>query len=88
MITQRWILAKFRCSQQNYFFVVINIYMPTNPKEKSECWRSLKSIKDFHFIEDCILVGDFNVVRNNMEKRGGFFGRDPFREKLEGILEK
>jgi hypothetical protein len=35
---------------------------------------------------DCILAGDFNVIRNNTEKRGGFFGRDPFHEKMEEIL--
>jgi hypothetical protein len=34
------------------------------------------------------MVGDFNVVRNNMEKRGGFFGWDPFWENMERILDE
>jgi hypothetical protein len=60
--------------------------MPSNPMEKYICWRSLQSLKDIEFAVDCILAGDFNVVRNSSEKRGGFFGWVPFRENLEELL--
>jgi hypothetical protein len=45
------------------------------------------NIKNTKFSEDCIVVGDFNVIRNSAEKRGGNFGRDPFREKMEELIE-
>jgi hypothetical protein len=32
------------------------------------------------------LQGDFNTIRNNSEKRGGSYARDPSHEKMEGII--
>ena len=71
---QHWILTKFRNKQNNISFVVINVYMPINPIEKATCWRSILRLKHTEFSKDCIVASDFNVIRNNAEKRGGNFG--------------
>jgi len=67
--------------------MVINVYMPINPIEKATCWRSILRLKHTEFSKDCIVASDFNVIRNNAEKRGGNFGTDPFREKMEELIE-
>jgi endonuclease/exonuclease/phosphatase family metal-dependent hydrolase len=54
--------------------VVINVYISINPVEKANCWRSILNLKESKFSMDCIIVGDFNVVRNSAEKRGLVFG--------------
>jgi len=74
--TQHWILTKFRSRQLNKLFVVIDVYMPTNPMEKFVCWRSLQSLKDNEFFVDCILTGDINVIRNSAEKKRMVFLRE------------
>jgi disulfide oxidoreductase YuzD len=86
--TQHWILIEFKSKQNNKPFVVINVYMLVNPVEKSSCWRSISNLKDKEFFMDCIVVGDFNVIRNSAKKRRAIFGRDSFREKMEALIEE
>jgi hypothetical protein len=66
--------------KNNNFFVVINVYIPVNPMEKAICWRSILNLKDSEFSMDCIVAGDFNVTRNNVEKRGGLLVGIPLRK--------
>lgn len=61
--------------------------MPTHYKEKKECWQSFKVLKDSEFTRNSIVVGDFNVILSNKEKRGGSIVRDPFKESMEYIIE-
>ena len=35
---------------------------------------------------DNILAGDFNAIRNNTEKMGGFYCRDPSHDRMEDII--
>ena len=56
--------------------------------KRGSCWRSLQVLKDIEFAEGYIFARDFNVVRSSLDKKGGFYGRDPFREILEGLMEE
>jgi hypothetical protein len=60
--------------------------MSVNYMDKDICWRSLLNLKNSEFSTYCIIVGDFNAIIHNSEKRGGRFVRDPFREKLEELI--
>jgi len=64
------------------------MYIPVNPMEKASCWRSILNLKVSEFFEDCIMVGNFNVVGNNVEKRGGIYGRDPLSDKMEELIDE
>jgi len=86
--THHWILTKFKYVCDNKIFVVINVYMLASPMEKPTYWSSILSLRDLGFSSDCILAEDFNTIRFNSEKRGGFFGRDPSRDKMEEIIDE
>jgi exonuclease III len=46
----------------------------------------LSNLKNTSLFENCIIVGDLNIIEANAKKTGGFFGRDPFRNNLEEII--
>jgi hypothetical protein len=56
--THHWILTKFFHKQSNTMCTIINVYMPINPSEKLECWRSLANLKNAGIDEQCIVVGN------------------------------
>jgi hypothetical protein len=60
--------------------------MSVTYKEKESCWNTLLDSKDIEHSHINIIVGYFNVILNNEEKRGGSIIRDPFRENLEDLL--
>ena len=76
--TQHWLLTKFKSMKNNNFFLVINVYILVNPMEKAICWRPILNLKYSEFYVDCIIDGDFNFTRNNVEKRGDDFCWDLF----------
>jgi len=43
--------------------------MPINPSEELECWRYLANLKNTGVYEQCIVVADFNIIRNTFEKK-------------------
>jgi hypothetical protein len=60
--------------------------MLINPPEKDECWSTLLNLRNSDYSENCIIIGDLNIIGNNAEKRGGVFGREPFRDNIEEII--
>jgi hypothetical protein len=60
--------------------------MPINYKEKESCWRSLIALKDTKFVSNSVIVGDYNVVLFNNDKKGKNIARDPFRENMEELI--
>jgi hypothetical protein len=63
----------------------INSYMPINYMEK-DSWRSLITLKDLEFVSNSVIVGDFNIILYNSEKRCGNIVRDLYREKMEELI--
>jgi hypothetical protein len=43
-------------------------------------------LRNSDYYENYIIAGDLNIIRNNAEKRGGIFGRDPFCDNLEELI--
>jgi exonuclease III len=84
--TQHWILISFTHQQTSKRFNIFNVYMSVTYKEKESCWNTLLDSKDTEHSHNNIIVGYFNVILNNEEKRGGSIIRDPFRENLEDLL--
>jgi hypothetical protein len=46
------------------------------------------NLSNSEYIFNSIIAGDFNVVLHNSEKKGGSIVTDPFREKLEDLINK
>jgi hypothetical protein len=44
-------------------------------------------LKDLDFSIDCVVAEDFNINQNSLKNRGGTFGWDPFRGKMEELIE-
>jgi exonuclease III len=65
---------------------IFNVYVAIFYKEKEDCWCSLPSLKDFEVTKNDIVVGDFNVVLNIKEKRGGSIVRDPYKKNMEDLM--
>lgn len=54
--------------------------------EMEHCWNSLKGHKDISFRTNYIIVGDFNTMIHQNEKRGGSLVRDPHQEATEDLV--
>jgi hypothetical protein len=68
-----WIKTKFRSMSNGKCYTLINIYMPAKPLENPDCWHSIQRQKYAANLSKCIIAGDFNTIRNNFEKRGGYY---------------
>jgi len=79
-------MAQLKHIPSGKVYPIINVYMPNNYREKVECSESLLGIKDFGFLQKCIIVGDFNTTMHTKEKRGGSIVRDPFREPMKDLV--
>ncbi|KAL8503461.1 hypothetical protein ACS0TY_022272 [Phlomoides rotata] len=58
---------------------LINIYAPCNPRDKKELWGILNMVIDQNMDKLICLAGDFNAVRNEVER----VGRSGFTNKRE-----
>jgi endonuclease/exonuclease/phosphatase family metal-dependent hydrolase len=84
--SNHWLLIVFRSRENGHKISIINLYMPNRYMDKVECWRSLLSFKDNLDLPSCIVVGDFNTILQNSEKRGGNSVRDPMWEMMEDLI--
>jgi hypothetical protein len=64
----------------------VNVYMHVTYKDKVECWRFLTNIKSTMNVSSSIIIGDFSIVLNSNDKRGGNLVRDPLRENMEYFI--
>ena len=81
-----WNFTKFPLILEGKPFVVINTYMLSIPLERPGCWNSIQRLHDHGDPMDNILAGDFNAIRNNTKKMGGFYCRDPSHDRMEDII--
>eukprot|EP00253_Pinus_taeda_P030010 PITA_30010 len=56
--------------------------------EKEACWNTLETNIEEDQDINLILAGDLNLVLHANEKRGGNFSADPFRNRLEHIIQE
>ncbi|XP_071700122.1 uncharacterized protein [Rutidosis leptorrhynchoides] len=62
------------CSCDDYFFMV-NVYASQDPREKAAIWSALRDFMDVHQ-GVYMLLGDFNVVRDESERFGSIFSEE------------
>jgi len=84
--THHWIYTRFKYNQNNIFYAIFNIYMLNNPIEKVECWNTLHNLSNSFYSQNNIITVDLNIIRNNTKKRGGIYGRHPFRDNMEELI--
>eukprot|EP00253_Pinus_taeda_P021469 PITA_21469 len=84
---QSWIQTALESRTGGQSVTVYNVYAPNQYREKEICWDTLTASIEMDRNTNLIVAGDFNLVLHANEKRGGNFTSDPFRSRLEDILQ-
>ena len=69
--------------KENISVVVLNIYSPCQLNKKLEMWKEILHIKQLNNCKLWCMVGDFNSIRNQKERRGMTIGGSNSREVSE-----
>eukprot|EP00253_Pinus_taeda_P025433 PITA_25433 len=82
-----WVRTDLRSKNTQEVYSIYNIYAPNHYRDKTSYWNSLEA--DLSSIQSCqiIIGGDMNLIRQVEEKFGGNFHPDPFRDKMETIIQ-
>jgi endonuclease/exonuclease/phosphatase family metal-dependent hydrolase len=81
-----WIMVTLSMNTTCMILTIINVYMPSNYGEKTQCWGSLLDLAKENPPQNLIIAGDFNITRRNKEKRWESVVRDQFREKMADLI--
>eukprot|EP00253_Pinus_taeda_P013077 PITA_13077 len=57
-------------------------------REKKECWQTLTDFLEAYSLKNIILVGDFSLILDPKEKRGGTSSRDHFLPLVEDLIQQ
>ena len=87
-INQYWIKVILEKQAQHKQIVIYNIYSPNHFRDKEQCWATLQENIQAEDNNNIILGGDLNLILHSNEKRGGIFTYDPYRAKLEDIMQE
>lgn len=77
--SRHWIWIQFKSVQSQELFNVVNIYSPHDLKGERTLWDDLKQICHFSTSEPICLVGDFNYIRNEFERKNCEYCRNDFK---------
>eukprot|EP00253_Pinus_taeda_P033841 PITA_33841 len=84
---QHWIRTAFDSRMNNQTIIIYNVYAPNHYREKETCCGDLQASIDGELNSNIIVAGDFNLILHANEKRGDTFPPDPFRVRLEAIIQ-
>eukprot|EP00253_Pinus_taeda_P004529 PITA_04529 len=84
---QSWIRTALESRTGEQPIIVYNVYVPNQYREKEICWDTLIANMEMDRNANLIVAGDFNLVMHANEKQGGNFTSDPFRSRLEAIIQ-
>eukprot|EP00253_Pinus_taeda_P005552 PITA_05552 len=87
-INPYWIKVTLEKQAKDKQIVIYNIYAPNHFRDKDQCWATLQEDIQTEDNRNIIFGGDLNLILHSKEKRGGFFTHDPYREKLENIMQE
>ena len=87
-IHQNWIRVNLESKIDGSMVIIYNIYAPNQYREKEVCWSTLEASIEEEQDNNLIIAGDLNLVLHANEKRGGNFTPDPFRNRLESIMQE
>ena len=82
-----WIKIEFINKTSGYQICHFNIYTPTHFRDKEHYRNYLANFLGHENNKKYIICGDLNLIFNIDKKRAGNFQVDPFRDKLENIME-
>ena len=85
-ITQHWLFSKLRHNSSQKSFCLFNLYVSVNSLEKRECWSTLDVYLAANSFSNIIVAGDLNIILNDEEKNGGFYGRDPMPRVVDNLI--
>eukprot|EP00253_Pinus_taeda_P010445 PITA_10445 len=87
-INQNWISVNLESKEDGTMVRIYNIYSLNHYREKEACWNTLATNIEEDQDNNLILAGDLNLVLHANEKRGRIFGADPFKDRLEHIIQE
>ncbi|XP_057829547.2 uncharacterized protein LOC131040608 [Cryptomeria japonica] len=70
-IKQNWIGGAVASYKNKLRFNLINVYGPTQNRDKARVWMELEDFLRNHPNDVCIIGGDFNAITRLEDKRGG-----------------
>ena len=80
-IINKWFTIFIRVFKENNILVVIvNVYSSCNLQEKTQIWDELKAIRLREACNSWCILGDFNSIRKDGERKGVNCGRSNKRE--------
>eukprot|EP00253_Pinus_taeda_P010548 PITA_10548 len=82
-----WVRTDVRSKSTQEVLFIYNIYAPNHYRDKASCWNSLEADLSSIQSSQIIIGGDMNLIRQVEEKFGGNFHPDPFRDRLETIIQ-
>ena len=83
-----WIKVILEKHAEDKQTVIYNIYAPNHFRDKDQCWDTLQEDIQVEDNRNIIVGGDLNLILHSNEKRGGNFQHDPYRAKLENIMQE
>eukprot|EP00253_Pinus_taeda_P023717 PITA_23717 len=84
---QSWIRTALESRTGDQPIIIYYVYVPNQYREKEICWDTLIANMEMDRNANLIVAGDFNLVLHANEKRGGNFTSDPFRSRLEVVIQ-
>jgi len=84
---QHWITTILDSRIGNHTVIIYNVYSPNHYREKEICWDDIRASINGEPNSNIIVAGDFNLVLHANEKRGGCFTPNPFRGRMEAIIQ-
>lgn len=85
---QDWIYTELWHLASKITLALFNLYVPILYAEKKDCWQTLSDFLDTYSPKNIILVGDFNLIFDPKEKRGGTSSRDHFLLFVEDLIQQ
>lgn len=85
---KHWIYTEMWHLASKITIILFNIYVPILYAEKKECWKTLSNFLDAYSPKNIILAGDYNLVFEPKEKRGGINSRDHFLPFVKELIQQ
>lgn len=85
---QHWIYTEILHLASKITFALFNIYVPVLYVEKKDRWQTLSDFLDTYSPKNIILAGDYNLIFDPKEKRGGISSRDHFLPFVEYLIQQ
>lgn len=73
--SKHWIWIQFQCLFSQELFNIVNVYSPLRLSDKRILWMELTNVCTCSNLEPVCIVGDFNCIRADFEKKNCEYSR-------------